>query len=72
MADAYEARLNDLIGRIHEKDVATMMKVASKNKMYPKDCLTNGALEKLVIWIISVEGKAMAYDKIMSNHHVDK
>jgi hypothetical protein len=55
MASTYEQKLNDLIENIKDKDTKTMLKVASKNKLYPKDCLTNGALEKLITYIIALE-----------------
>jgi len=55
MSSTYEQKLNELIENIQDKDTRTMLKVASKNKMYPKDCLTNGALEKLVTYILGLE-----------------
>jgi hypothetical protein len=58
MASTYEEKLNQLTDQIRDKDTKTMLKVASKNRMYPKDCLTNGALEKLITYILALEKRA--------------
>lgn len=51
----YERRIDLIIGKIQDKDIRSTMAVASKNRAYPKDCLTNGALEQLARKICEYE-----------------
>ena len=53
---SYEQKLIDMANMIKDDDVRDTMKVVSKNKLYPKDCLTNGALEVLI-------NKKLKYEK---------
>ena len=52
---SYEQKLIDMANMIKDDDVRDTMKVVSKNKLYPKDCLTNGALEVLINKILKYE-----------------
>ena len=55
MAKEYEDKINDMIDRIDDKDMASILKVCTKNRMYPKDCLTNGSMEDLIRRVIGYE-----------------
>ena len=57
---SYEQKLIDMANMIKDDDVRDTMKVVSKNKLYPKDCLTNGALEVLI-------NKILKYEKAISD-----
>lgn len=64
--ETYEARIDELISQVKDKDSRTMFSIQSKSRMYPKDCLTNGALEKLVKTFIELEKKAEANNGIVA------
>jgi len=51
----WDQRIDALTDQIKDKDIKTILKISSSNKMYPKDCITNGALELLVRKIIELE-----------------
>jgi hypothetical protein len=51
----YEQKLQDLIRQISDKDVRAMMQICVTNKKLPQDCLVDGALEKLITYILVLE-----------------
>lgn len=53
--DSYEDKINRLIEGVADADVKSILKVCAKNRMYPKDCLTNGSMEQLVNKILALE-----------------
>lgn len=55
--ESWESRIDTLTDTIKDDDIRTILKVASSNKAYPKDCITNGALELLVRKIIKLEAR---------------
>lgn len=66
MADKYEELLNKLSNEIKDETVRSIMKVVSKNRLYPKDCLNNGSLEQLLRKIINYEERIEELEKRLS------
>lgn len=55
MPAEYENKILANIDRITDDDIRSILKVCAKNRMYPRDCLTNGSLDQLVSKIIALE-----------------
>jgi hypothetical protein len=49
--------LESLLEEIKDDDIRTILSISSKNRKYPKDCITDGGLEKLVRYILALERK---------------
>jgi hypothetical protein len=49
--------LDDEIAKIRDDTVRQIMQVCQRRKEYPKDCIVDGALEKLVKYITMMEEK---------------
>lgn len=58
MATDYESKILANMERIADKDIASILKVCAKNRMYPRDCITSGSLDQLVQKIIALEKAA--------------
>lgn len=56
-ANTYEDKINRLIDGVADTDIKSILKVCVKNRMYPKDCLTNGSMEQLVNKILALEAE---------------
>jgi hypothetical protein len=56
-ANTYEDKINRLIDGVADTDIKSILKVCAKNRMYPKDCLTNGSMEQLVNKILALEAE---------------
>jgi hypothetical protein len=72
MADKYEELLNRLSNEIKDDDVRSIMKVVSRNRLYPKDCLNNGSLEQLLRKIIRYEERIEDLERRVTRWQDDK
>jgi len=49
--------LEKAIDRIKDKHTQDCMRICAKRKQYPKDCIVDGSLEKMVNYILMLEKK---------------
>lgn len=57
---SYDQKLSAMCERIVDLDIRSTLRVSTKNRQYPKDCITNGALEQLLQKIIDYEKEIVA------------
>jgi hypothetical protein len=49
--------LGKLVDKVKDRDIRQLLSITQKNRKYPIDCLTDGAFEKLVKYIVALEDK---------------
>jgi hypothetical protein len=49
------AALDKAVAEIKDENARACLTIASARKAYPRDCVTDGALEKLAAYIVSLE-----------------
>jgi len=50
--------LDNTIAKVKNKLVRDILGICKKRKEYPRDCITDGALEKLAQYIVDLEEKS--------------
>jgi len=57
--DTWIEKIDALNAGISDPDIKAILKVCSSNRMYPKDCITNGGLELLAKRILAYEQRIL-------------
>ena len=59
-----EEKLNRQIDKIASEETSSCLKICAKNRKYPKDCITDGALELMVREILELENRVAKYEEL--------
>lgn len=51
----YEQKISEMIAKIRNENVRSMMKTSQEHRKYPLDCINDGGLEILVKYILELE-----------------
>lgn len=55
MPGSVEDRLKNLIAEVRDPDIRKILSISQERAKYPRDCIVDGALEKLVKYILELE-----------------
>lgn len=50
-------RVSTIISKVSDNDIRTILGICQQKRKYPKDCITDGGLEKLAQYIVNLESK---------------